>query len=118
MKHDHDQAGHGSQDRSAGHHHHHSGHTAVAHEPPPRWVDAYTRALEAAEPNPGRSVITVVLEAAEFDWEFKAGRRTTAWGFNGQVPGPTLEAQVGDVLEVHLRNHLPEATARGAEARR
>jgi FtsP/CotA-like multicopper oxidase with cupredoxin domain len=83
----------------------------VAHEPPPDWLDAYTRALEAATPDPGRSVVTVVLEATEFDWEFKAGRRTRAWGFNGQVPGPTIEARVGDVLEVHLRNHLPEATA-------
>jgi FtsP/CotA-like multicopper oxidase with cupredoxin domain len=113
MKHDHHAAHeHEPQDRPTGRDDHsHEGHTAVAHEPPPDWLDAYTRALEAATPDPGRSVVTVVLEATEFDWEFKAGRRTRAWGFNGQVPGPTIEARVGDVLEVHLRNHLPEATA-------
>jgi FtsP/CotA-like multicopper oxidase with cupredoxin domain len=26
------------------------------------------------------------------------------------VPGPVIEAQVGDVLEIHLINHLPEPT--------
>jgi FtsP/CotA-like multicopper oxidase with cupredoxin domain len=33
-----------------------------------------------------------------------------AWGFNRQVPGPTLEAEVGDVLEIRLTNRLPEPT--------
>lgn len=32
-------------------------------------------------------------------------------GFNGQVPGPTIEARVGDVLEIHLTNRLTEPTA-------
>jgi FtsP/CotA-like multicopper oxidase with cupredoxin domain len=32
------------------------------------------------------------------------------WGFNGQVPGPTIEARVGDVLELHLTNSLSEPT--------
>jgi FtsP/CotA-like multicopper oxidase with cupredoxin domain len=114
MKHDHHHAAHGheSQDPPARRHHHrHDGNTTVAHEPSPDWLDAYTRALEAAEPDPGRSVITVTLEAGEFGWEFKPGRRTKAWGFNGQIPGPTIEARVGDVLEVHLTNRLPEPTA-------
>jgi FtsP/CotA-like multicopper oxidase with cupredoxin domain len=56
-------------------------------------------------------VLPVHLEAQEFDWEFRPRRPTRAWGFNGQIPGPTIEAQVGDVLEVHLKNDLPEATA-------
>jgi FtsP/CotA-like multicopper oxidase with cupredoxin domain len=38
------------------------------------------------------------------------GHATRAWGFNGQVPGPTIEAHVGDVLEVNLENSLPEPT--------
>ena len=34
-----------------------------------------------------------------------------AWGYNGQIPGPVLEARVGDVLEVRLTNRLPEPTS-------
>jgi FtsP/CotA-like multicopper oxidase with cupredoxin domain len=55
-------------------------------------------------------VVTVDLDAREVDWEFTPGRTTRAWGFNGQVPGPTIEARVGDVLEVRLTNSLPEPT--------
>jgi FtsP/CotA-like multicopper oxidase with cupredoxin domain len=103
---------HDHHDHSAGGHHHgHEAHAAAAHAPPPGWHDAYTRAYEAAEPDAGRTVVAVGLEAREFDWEFRPGRATRAWGFNGQVPGPVLEARRGDVLEVHLTNHLPEPTA-------
>jgi FtsP/CotA-like multicopper oxidase with cupredoxin domain len=52
----------------------------------------------------------VDLEAREFDWEFVPGQRTRAWGFGSSVPGPTIAAQVGDVLEIRLINHLPEPT--------
>ncbi len=66
--------------------------------------------LELAEPDAGRSVVIVELEASEIDWEFVPGQQTRAWAFGGQVPGPTIEAQVGDVLEIRLINHLPEPT--------
>ncbi|TDC34075.1 multicopper oxidase family protein [Micromonospora sp. 15K316] len=33
-----------------------------------------------------------------------SGRDVAAWAFDGQVPGPELTADVGDVLEVTLRN--------------
>lgn len=72
--------------------------------------DDYTQALEAAQPDAGRSVVRVELEAREVDWEFVPGTKTRAWTFGGQVPGPTIEAQVGDVLEIHLVNRLPEPT--------
>ncbi len=72
--------------------------------------DAHARAWEAAQPDEGRAVVRLELEASEFDWEFVPGQRTRAWGFNRQVPGPVIEARVGDVLEIHLVNHLPEPT--------
>lgn len=71
---------------------------------------AYAQAWESAQPDEGRAVVRVELEAREIDWEFVPGQRTRAWAFGGQVPGPTIEAQVGDVLEIHLVNHLPEPT--------
>ena len=86
--------------------HDHHAH-ALGHD----WREAYTAAYEMAQPEPGRTVVTVDLDAREIEWEFTPGRPTRAWGFNGQVPGPTIEAQVGDVLEVRLTNRLSEPTA-------
>jgi FtsP/CotA-like multicopper oxidase with cupredoxin domain len=50
------------------------------------------------------------FEASEFDWEFAPGRTVRSFGFNGQVPGPVIETQVGDTLEVELTNRLSEPT--------
>ncbi|HSA58024.1 MAG TPA: multicopper oxidase family protein [Gemmatimonadaceae bacterium] len=105
----HDHASHAH----AGHEHGghgHGGHGSVVHTPAPDAEAAYRLAYESAQPDPGRSVVPVDLVAGEFDWEFKPGRRTRVWGFNGQVPGPVIEAQVGDVLEIRLTNQLPEPT--------
>ena len=89
-------------------HHSHSAHHM--HEPPPDARAAYQRAYDAAQPDPGRDVIAVDLEAGEVDWEFLPGRAVRAWGYNRQIPGPTLEGRVGDVLEVRFTNRLPEPT--------
>jgi FtsP/CotA-like multicopper oxidase with cupredoxin domain len=72
--------------------------------------DAYAQAYEAAQPDAGRTVVPIELEAREGHWEFVQGRQSLAWGFAGTVPGPTIEARVGDVLEIRLTNHLPEPT--------
>ena len=121
--HSHDAQAHGEGDPDhsgaaiSGHDHHghgghaHGGHGPVAHGAPPDWRAAYDAAYAAAEPSSGGRVVAVELEAREADWEFKPGRVTRVWSFDGQVPGPTLEARVGDVLEVRLTNHLPEPTA-------
>jgi FtsP/CotA-like multicopper oxidase with cupredoxin domain len=93
-----------------GHHDGHAGHGPVAHAPPADARAGYSRAYEAAQPEPGGAVVSVDLRAGEADWEFTAGRVTRVWAFNGQVPGPTIEARVGDVLEVRLTNGLSEPT--------
>jgi FtsP/CotA-like multicopper oxidase with cupredoxin domain len=33
------------------------------------------------------------------------------WGYNGQVPGPTIECTQGDTIRVVLKNQLPEPTS-------
>ena len=93
-------------------HHQHSAHAhhPVMHEPSADALAAYRRAYDAAQPDPGRTVVSVDLEARETDWEHAPGRFIRAWGYNGQVPGPVIEARVGDVLEVRLTNRLPEPT--------
>lgn len=87
---------------------HHGGHShsTQVHAP----ASAHEPAATDAEPMTGRSVVKVDLDAREMDWEFAPGRRTRGWGYNGQIPGPVLEARVGDVLEVRLTNSISEPT--------
>ncbi|WP_155488325.1 multicopper oxidase domain-containing protein, partial [Aeromonas caviae] len=42
--------------------------------------------------------------------QLAAGVRTKVWAYNGQLPGPLIEVNEGDMVEVHLRNQLPQAT--------
>jgi FtsP/CotA-like multicopper oxidase with cupredoxin domain len=55
--------------------------------------------------------VNVRLDAAETEWEIAPGRVVAGYGFNGRVPGPTIEANVGDTLVVELTNALPEPTS-------
>lgn len=108
---DHDHGRHEHAGHAHGQHgHSHHAHGPVAHGVSGDWRAAYTSAYESAAPDPGREVVELDLEAREIDWEFEPGRTTKAWGFNGRVPGPTIEARAGDVLEVRLTNRLPEPT--------
>jgi FtsP/CotA-like multicopper oxidase with cupredoxin domain len=52
----------------------------------------------------------VQLEAAEHDWEISPGMVVHGYAFNGQTPGPVIEARVGDALLVQFTNLLPEPT--------
>lgn len=107
--HDH-HSSHDHHDHGHGHGHGHGGHGPVVHGTHGDVAVSYNNAEEAAVPDPGRSVVNVDLDARETEWEFVPGHKTKAWGFNGQVPGPTLEARVGDVLQIRLKNSLPEPT--------
>ena len=33
------------------------------------------------------------------------------WGYNGQTPGPTIEAVEGDRVRIYVENRLPEPTS-------
>jgi FtsP/CotA-like multicopper oxidase with cupredoxin domain len=61
------------------------------------------------ETKPAREVV-VKLAARETGWEYAPGRSVAGNTFNGQVPGPTIEAEVGDTLVVELTNELSEPT--------
>jgi FtsP/CotA-like multicopper oxidase with cupredoxin domain len=43
--------------------------------------------------------------------EFAPGMVVNCWGYNGQTPGPTLEAVEGDRVRMLVTNHLPERTS-------
>ena len=56
------------------------------------------------------NVVSIELEAQEVGWEFAPGRSIPGFAYNGEVPGPAIEANVGDTIEARLTNNLPEAT--------
>jgi len=50
------------------------------------------------------------LTASVFQWEIEPGTFVEAWGYNKQVPGPTIRVGVGDHVRIVLKNDLPEST--------
>jgi manganese oxidase len=42
--------------------------------------------------------------------EFAPGMKANLWGYNGQSPGPTIEAVEGDKVRIFVTNKLPEHT--------
>ncbi len=42
---------------------------------------------------------------------FVPGWTFDLWGYNGSVPGPTIEAIEGDRVRIHVTNNLPELTS-------
>ena len=42
--------------------------------------------------------------------EMAPGMKAHLWGYNGQSPGPTIEAVEGDKVRIFVTNRLPEAT--------
>ncbi len=56
----------------------------------------------------GRRVVE--LEAREVDWSYAPGRSVRGFAFNGEVPGPLIEAEVGDTIQARLTNNLPQST--------
>ena len=49
--------------------------------------------------------VIVNLEAKEYVGDFSNGKRYKFWSFNGTVPGPMVRVRVGDMVELHLKNH-------------
>jgi len=51
------------------------------------------------------------LTAEQVKREFAPGMVVNAWGYNGSVPGPTIEAVEGDRVRFYVTNKLPERTS-------
>ena len=67
--------------------------------------------LPKLEPRIINGVKEFHLIAAPVRTSFVPGRNVDAWGFNGSVPGPTMEVNEGDRVRVIFHNMLPEITA-------
>ena len=51
------------------------------------------------------------LTAMRVKREFAPGMVVNCWGYNGQTPGPTIEAVEGDRVRILVTNELPENTS-------
>ena len=52
-----------------------------------------------------------VLVADEIQWEVEPGRFVEGIAYNGQIPGPTIQVNVGDRVRIVVENHLDEITS-------
>jgi len=50
------------------------------------------------------------LVAEPVERELSPGMTAKLWGYNGQTPGPTIEAVEGDKVRIFVTNKLPEHT--------
>jgi FtsP/CotA-like multicopper oxidase with cupredoxin domain len=57
-----------------------------------------------------QQTVKVDLEARPTEWAVAPGLSVPGYGFNGQVPAPTIQTEVGHTLVVRLANSLPEPT--------
>jgi manganese oxidase len=51
------------------------------------------------------------LTAEPVKREFAPGMVVNTWGYNGQTPGPVIEAVEGDRVRIYVTNKLPERTS-------
>lgn len=75
---------------------------------PPSEGPFETTLAEDRDPSP--NVVEIALEAKIAQVELAPGRRVPMWTYNGTLPGPRIEARVGDTVRIRFKNSLPEAT--------
>ncbi len=80
-------------------------------DPAPADNGGWISPAKLQDTNPDPAIVEVNLEARTGEVEYLAGKKTAVWTYNGTVPGPTLEAKVGDTIIVHFRNSLAETTS-------
>jgi len=76
---------------------------------PPGFADAIAMPAPL-DLDPDPRVIEIDLVARPTSLSLVPAGPTSMYGFDGSVPGPLIEANVGDRLVVHFRNELPEPT--------
>ena len=65
---------------------------------------------KAVDEDPDPDVVEVTIVAYPEEIELLPGVKTVMWTYNGQVPGPLIEAKVGDRIIVHFTNRLTKDT--------
>jgi len=65
---------------------------------------------KASDTNSAENIVEINLTAAPQEVEITPGVKTTLWTYNNSFPGPTIEANVGDILKINFTNNLPVNT--------
>lgn len=76
----------------------------------PASFEGTIRPSQAIDINPDPNIVEVELTAFESQWPMQKGPSTAVYTYNGVIPGPTIEAEVGNRLIVHFCNQLPVET--------
>ncbi len=82
----------------------------VTEQPKDELDNSALELVRAVDENEDPGVFELTLTASETTKAFAMSPATPVWAYNGSVPGPLVEANVGDRLVVHFRNDLPEET--------
>lgn len=82
------------------HHHHHGQHP----------IAPANLGMAAEQHSNDPRTVRIALEARETNWEVAPGVTIAGFGYNGQVPGPTIELTQGVPVEIHFTNRLSEPT--------
>ena len=67
--------------------------------------------VPAHDENDDANVLETSFEAREATTAYGAPVATPVWTYEGAVPGPLLEAKVGDRIIIKVKNSLPEPTS-------
>jgi plastocyanin len=51
------------------------------------------------------------VTAMQVDWEVEPGKFVKAMTYNGVVPAPAIQVEVGDKIRINFKNELPESTS-------
>lgn len=97
------------------------------HAPPPTQAPPK---IDATNESSARSVVSVhVPDVPKLTWKMEngvkvfhlipevvktnllPGKEMIGWGYNGSIPGPTIEINEGDRVRIHVTNRLPEGTS-------
>jgi manganese oxidase len=68
------------------------------------------RGARELAPRVENGIKVFTLTTSVFRWTILPEVTVDAYGFNGQVPGPTLRLREGDQVRIDVVNHLPETT--------
>ncbi len=102
----------------AQHEHHHTGvKTTVADQPADSSVSeagflpVHTPEVPKLPYTLENGVKVFHLVAEPIKREFVPGKVVDVWGYNGSMPGPTIEVMEGDTVRIVFHNNLPEFTS-------
>ena len=95
--------------QNAGHSHSASRQVRESHSPPPLLVE--TPDVPQLPWRMDGNVKEFHLVAEVIKRELAPGREVHLWGYNGSVPGPTIQVNQGDGVRIIVDNHLPEITS-------